>query len=1154
MIARLLRSAVGAFLVPVALAAQSPARADSAPKAEGLPLKPARTLSFTTDQGTWLSLDVSPDGRTIVFDLLGHLYSIPVAGGKATRLTEGMSFNGQPRYSPDGKSIVFVSDRSGSENLWLADADGKHPRALTTGDKAQYISPAWTPDGSAVVVSKNATGVTGSTYDLVLVHRDGGTGVRLTGIEAPVGAAPPSNAPPPPNNFMGAAFGKDPRYIYVSVKRGGFAYNLQFPQWQISVYDRETGKLYPHTGSFGSAMRPVLSRDGKHLVFATRYDSVTALRVRDMTSGDERWLATDVQRDDQESRYTRDLMPGSAFTPDGGALITSHHGKIWRLDIASGKQSPIPFTADIRQEMGPLVRFDYTINDSALTVHQIRGARPSPDGARLAFTALDRLWVMDLPRGKPRRVTTMAVGEHDAVWSPDGRYLAYATWSAEGGDIYRVRADGRGTPERLTRASAFYRHLAYTPDGTRLVAARGPREQQMEHAEEREDPGVTGMELVWLPTRGETVDAPRRIAPIAYSSQPHFTTDTSRLYVYDPTDGVVSMRFDGTDRKTHVRVTGFVQQAEPRPIPQPASEVILSPTGDRAVAQVNNNIYLLSVPFVGGPAAPTVSVLQPATAPVPVKRVTRIGGDFLGWMPDGKSLYYSIGHSFFRYDIAAADSLVRDSTTRADSAKAEARGARGAAPALRDTTPARADSARTGGKATQAVALATRDSATVARTDTARKTRPAYEPARVDVLITVPRDRPTGVVALTGGRVITMKGEEVIPNGTVLIRGNRIVAVGPLATVGIPAGAKVIDVTGKTVMPGWIDAHAHMLPTIGVHRAEVWQYLANLAYGVTTIRDPQTGTADVLSYGDLVETGDILGPRVFSTGPGVFWSDDITSLDDARDVLRRYADYYDTKTIKQYLVGDRKVRQWVIMAARELGLMPTSEGGLDFKKNLTEAIDGYPGHEHSYPIAPLAEDAVRLIAFSGITYTPTLIVQYGGPWAENYWYEHYDIHGDAKLRHFIPHSNIDRRALRRPGWFRDDQYSFPLIAAQAAKIEAAGGKVGLGGHGQLQGLGVHWELWSIASGGMPVHEVLRVGTQNGADAIGLGKEVGSLEPGKLADLQVLDANPLESIRNTTSVRMVMKNGRLYDALTLAEVWPRQREIGKPWWLGKDPAK
>jgi hypothetical protein len=559
--------------------------------------------------------------------------------------------------------------------------------------------------------------------------------------------------------------------------------------------------------------------------------------------------------------------------------------------------------------------------------------------------------------------------------------------------------------------------------------------------------------------------------------------------------------------------------------------------------------------MIGG-QAPTVSVAAPATAAVPVRRLTRIGGAFAGWERDGRHIYYSIGHSYFRYDLVLADSLVRDSTMRADSAKRVAAAAgrdttHAPQVGMRDSARARTDTAKVGRAPAANVAHTPADSARVARADTGKKAKVAYEPDRLDVLITAARDRPLGTVALRGARLITMRGDEVIENGDVLVRNNRIVAVGARGTVPIPTGTHEIDASGKTILPGYVDIHSHMWPPWGIHQIQPWEYLVNLAYGVTTTRDPQTSTTDVLSYGDRVETGDIIGPRIFSTGPGVFWSDDIKSLDDARDVLHRYSDFYDTHTIKQYMVGDRKVRQWVVMATRELGLTPTLEGGLDFRKNFTEAVDGYAGSEHAYPIAPLYKDIVSVIARSGITYTPTLIVEYGGPWAENYWYEHYDILKDEKLRRFTPATEIARRAYRRPGWWHPSQYSFALLAAQAKKIVDAGGHVGLGGHGQLQGLGSHWELWNIASGGMKPHDVLRVGTIFGASAIGLERDLGSLEAGKLADLQVLDRNPLDDIQNTNTVRYVMKNGRLYDANTLAELWPRQRDLARPWWLERE---
>ena len=1063
------------------LTAQSADDSSTAPKPPtGLPLTPARTVSFTTDEGTWMSLDVSPDGRTIVFDLLGDLYALPASGGQATRITSGPAFDSQPRYSPDGKTIVYTSDGTGAENLWLVDANGDHPRALTTDSHAQYISPAWAPDGKYIVVSKSTAGIGGSTYDLYLYHRDGGTGLKLAGSPDTNRASHPG-PDKPFDNYMGAAFGKDPRYIYAAVKHGGFGYNMQFPAWQVGVYDRGTGKTFVRTSVHGSGMRPALSPDGRWLVYATRVDTSTALRLRDLATGDETILAPHVQRDDQESRYTRDLLPGYAFTPDSKSLIVSYDGKFWRVNVPSGTTTPIPFSAEVSQQLGPLVKFNYTVNDSAVNVQQIRDAAPSPDGKRLAFSALDRLWVMDVAGGTPHRLTTADEGEYSPTWSPDGRDIAYVTWTEHGGDIYRVRANGTGAPEKLSRQAGFYQDLTYTPGGAKLLAVRGPKQPRIED-EGNLDEGNFGLELVSLPATG---GATTMISPLAVPGMPHFTSDTSRIYIYDSADGLVSMRFDGTDRKPVVKVTGYVAPgAGPNTRPTPATTILISPDGSQAIAEVGMNVYLFDVPMTG--TEPTISVVKPATAPVPVRRITRVGGEFLGWARDGKSFHYSLGHSYFTYNLALADSRIRGKTP--------------------------------------------------------------YEPARQDVSITVPRDRPTGVVALRGARIITMKGDEVIENGTIVVRNNRIAAVGPTASVSIPTGAHVIDVPGTTIMPGLVDIHYHsqwLVP--GIHSSEVWQYLSELAYGVTTTRDPQTNTTDVLTYGDLVATGDMLGPRIFSTGPGVFSGEAISSLNDARDVLHRYADFYNTHTLKEYMSGERAVRQWIIMAAKELRLMPTTEGGLDFKMSLTEMLDGYPGHEHTYPIYPLFKDVVQLEAQSGITYTPTLIVEYGGPWAENYWYEHYDIEQDPKINRFMPRGQVDSRALRRPAWFRDDQYPFPKFAQQLAKIVAAGGRVGLGAHGQIPGIGDQWELWSIASGGMPNHDVLKVGTIFGAEAIGLGKELGSLEVGKLADLQVLEKNPLDNIRNTNTIRDVMENGRLYDAATLTETWPRHRPSKRYWW-------
>ncbi len=1152
---------------------------------------------------------MSPDGQTIVFDLLGDLYTMPITGGKATQLTSGMAFDAQPRFSPDGETVAFISDRSGGDNLWTIQVDLTDTTRITQGNRALYLSPEWTADGQYILVSRS--GGLGGAAKLQMYHVD---------RRAPL----PVITAPAPLKTVGAAVTPDDRHIWYAGRLGDWQYNALFPQYQLYRYDRELGTSTLMSNRYGSGFRPAISPDGEWLVYGTRDGTETGLRKRNLATGDEEWLAYPVQRDEMESRAPLDVLPGYSFTPDSENVIVSYGGKIWSVPMAGGPATEIPFEVDVELGVGPEVKFSYAVDTTAMvTASQIRSPVTSPDGSMVAFTAFDRLWVKTMPDGEARRLTDQDVGEFHPVWSPDGAWVGYVTWDDQnGGHLMKVPAAG-GAPVQLSDMAALYYNPAWSPDGNRIVATMGAARQLKEASGIFFGP--IGGQFVWVPSDGGTVNT---ISHTGFRDVAHFVDDNSdRIYAYSPAEGLVSFRWDGTDVERHLRVmgapipgantphpdeleflprrvfpykkvddpTGLTQDpaAEP-PGPPPAGLVMISPTGEQAFAQVGSDIYVVDMARVGT-RPPTVMVANPQAAPLPVRKLTDVGGEFPAWTPDGSALNWALGNVLFTYDIAGveaeeeaaeemahgmalvrvrvaatldslktkraeADSLEKADEEVSDSLQTEiTRLAADSIQIAADTLVAKADSIRAA--AEKIVARA--DSVRSGNEEILADSTDTYEAREQTIEVMLPRDVPRGTVVLRGGRVITMDGDSIVENADVVVTDNRIVAVGTSGEVEVPEGAEIVDVSGKTVMPGFVDVHYHSMWLVPeIHPQQVWQYLTNVAYGVTTTRDPQTAFTDVLSYADRVETGGMIGPRVYSTGPGVFFNTNIRDADHAKSILRRYAKYFDTKTLKMYMTGNRQQRQWVIQAAKELEIMPTTEGGLDFKIEMTHAIDGYPGIEHSLPIAPIYSDVVELFKTSQTTNTPTLLVSYGGPFGENWFYTNEDVHDDPKLRHFIPEDNIDARSRRRGtnaggspgpgGWFLDEEYVFEKHAEFIRDLVADSGRAGVGSHGQLQGLGFHWELWAMGSGGASNHDVLKMGTILGAEAIGMGADLGSIEEGKLADILVLDGDPLEDLRASTSLRYVMMNGRLYDADTLDEMWPTARPLPEQPWRSFGP--
>jgi Tol biopolymer transport system component/imidazolonepropionase-like amidohydrolase len=1034
---------------------------------DALPLQPERQLTFETSSGTWMSLDIAPDGQTLVFDLLGDIYALDAAGGEARPLLTGTAFESQPVFSPDGKQIAFVSDRDGNENLWVARSDGSAARALSAlDDNTEFSSPAWAPDGRSVFVSTIRPDL--GVFELWRYETDGGARTRV----APPGAA--DEQPPPGKNALGAAASPDGRYLYYAVRGKTFETARPFAPWSIARHDLQTGDEAVIVTGHGGAVRPAVSPDGRTLVYATRRDGESALRARDLVSGADRELAFPVQIDQQEAWATLDLMPRHVFTPDGRAVLFSHAGRIRRVELASGAVKELPFTARVDLQLGHSLRREIAEDEGPVRARLIQGPEQSPDGRRIVFSAVGRLYVMDLAGGAPRRLTDGDAPEFQPSWSPDGRAIVYVTWTArDAGHIWRVPAEG-GVPKRLTGEPAYYSDPVFTPDGRGVMTLRSSHHERMHRA--MEYGAFRQADVVRLPSEG---GHPAVVASGSLAGPVQFTRERGRFFIYT-SEGMSSFRLDGSDRRVHFRVTGpaYYFEAERAPV----KELRISPDGRHALAQIRSQLYLVKVPG-DGEAPVTIDLGRPPQGHHPL---TTVGADFIAWADEGRTITWALGSTFYRRPLAS----VRFGETETNASIA-----------------ARSES--------------------------------------FSAVVELPRDRAEGVLLLRGATVVTMRGDEVVEDADLLIVDNRIAAIGRRGEVDVPTGATVRDLSGRFIVPGFIDTHVHWAEIRrGALDLESYTFLANLAFGVTAGLDVSTLTIDMLAYQDMIDAGLMLGPRGFSTGPAVFAFNDFQSGQHALDVLTRYREHYRVQNLKQYRAGNRRQRQWVAVAADALGLMPTTEGAANLKLSLTQVLDGFAGVEHALPVAGLGEDVIELFARSGTSISPTLTLSDWGP-AIGAYIRAGRPENDPKVRRFFPPFIIDMKTQWVPS-LREDQQLVPHHARDIARLVRAGGLVGAGSHSEFQGIGLHWEMQMLARGGLSPHEILHLATLGSAEVIGRSASLGSIDPGKLADLVVLERDPMEDIANTLSISSVMKNGRLYDGASLDELWPRQRPLTPLW--------
>jgi Tol biopolymer transport system component/imidazolonepropionase-like amidohydrolase len=1017
---------------------------------------PGYTLDLKLDvrEGSWMAVDVSPDGKEVVFDLMGDIYVMPITGGEARNIASGISWDMQPKYSPDGKLIAFTSDRGGGDNLWVMNRDGSDPKAVSSETFRLLSQPTWSPDGQYIVGRKHFTsGRSLGAGEMWMYHRAGagGAGVQLTERRT---QQKDSGEP---------AFSPDGRYLYYSddVTAGGVFEYSKDPNTEIYAIqrlDRETGETRKFLGGPGGAIRPTPSPDGKSLAFIRRVRYQSVLYVMDIASGRETKVYDHLDRDMQETWAIHGVYPAMSWTPDGKSIVFWAGGKIQRVDVASKAVTDIPFHVADTRKAREAVRFPVNVAPDTFDVKMIRWAKTSPDGSKVVFEALGNLWIRDLPTGAPRRLTKQTNHfELYPSWSRDGKSIVYTTWNDDELGSIRVISAAGGEGRKVNKNPGRFVEPVFSPDGKTIVYRTSTDGVLLSSLWTR-DPGIyrvatAGGDPVLISDKG---------------GAPQFGASNDRVYFTGRQDKLIALKsadLNGHDVRTHL-TSEF------------ASEFAVSP--DEAWVAWNERFNAYVAPFAKSGRAISVAVDGKA---LPQTKVTRDAGDWVHWSGDSRTLHWALGPELFSRDLKQSFSFV-------EGAPAEL---------------------------------------------------PKPPEAGINLSFKQTAYKPSGRVALTGARLVTMKGDEVIEDGVVVLNGNRIEAIGPKGSVTVPADAKVMDMTGKTITPGLVDAHWHgSMGSDEIIPQRSWVNYAALAFGVTTIHDPSNDTSEIFAASELEKAGTIVGPRIFSTGTILYgaatpFTAKIESLDDALGTLRRMK-AVGAWSVKSYNQPRREQRQQIIEAANQLGVMVVPEGGSLYEHNMTMVLDGHTTVEHSLPLAHIYADVKQIWPQTKVAYTPTLIVAYGGAFGENYWYQESKVYDDPRLTQYVPRRLLDNRA-RRPVLTPVEELNHISIAREATTLSRLGVSVQIGAHGQREGLGAHWELWGFVQGGMTPMEALHVGTINGAKALGMDKDLGSLEAGKLADLIVFDANPLENIRNTSTISYTVANGRVFDG--------KMNEVGKP---------
>ena len=970
-----------------------------------------RTIEFETTEVTEADITVSPDGESLIFTMLGHLFRLPVEGGTAEQLTFGPYYDSEPAFSPEGRRVVFVSDRDESDgNVFVLDLANQQVRQIT--HESWAARPAWAHDGQAIV------------YLSSIGERQGYRGFGISVVRrVDLNGGPPETMSDQPQLSSSVFHLPDGRLAWAVLE------TAESSQASTKIEVRsEKGIVSTLHVLEGIADQVIASPTGNGL-YVRRY---LPSRVLGSSQGPEDLLFVSLPDGTERriSRLSRLHIPRPRFavSDDGQSLYHGEVGRLWKVELPGGVVKPVAFHAsvrlDVRDPVAP-AKIDLDVAGDARQPRGILDPKLAPDGSSLVFGAAGHLWQQPLEGGQARRLSQGNAFESEPVFSPDGTQLAFVH-REKGKEEVRVFSFA-GHHTRTLASGSIYWDPSWSPDGRRVVF--------VEHG------GALSGSSSQCPCRvvAVTVEDGKREELIGsrwqWSTRPHFSNDGQWLYfVAPPSPGTLYRLRLG-------------EAAEPEALSQLTrrgiSRALVSPDGTWVAFKRNLGIWLAPI----------------GSAPIgdeDVRQLSPEGGDSFAFTPDGSALIYSAGNRVWRQPVNGG---------------------------LRQEIPVR---------------------------------------------LILERPIPPALL-LRHVRVLNFDAGGFSRETSVFIEQGRIQWIG--SEQDLPPETVTVDADGRFAIPGLFDLHVHA--RVGGGASED----AYLGYGITSVRDVGSSLALLNTLADRSEASDEPVPRYFYSGAhseqatparSDFYGRVMLEGDDEARSYVRWLKEAGVSFIKVHPPISWPLQRAIAEEARRLNLPMVGHGMFPWEIIRSVTL-GYWTLEH---LGSVHDDVHQMMAAAGTRVTPTLTILGGTTLLMR---DEPERLADPKLRAFVPEWWI-RKATRRP-WSFDALLLRGTWAVQLASIRAAhaagislqiGSDAESGVRLRFYGAPLHWELENFVQAGLSPLEVLRIATQQAAEAVGAEDDLGTLEPGKLADIVLLDANPLENIRNTQSIWRVLKGGWVFD--------------------------